>query len=66
MGRGLNRLISQPKSIEKENAGEDPGFYQRRFNEIPPQPGRVVWGYPSPENFEILSPRKCDFSHCEA
>ena len=38
MGRGLNRLISQPKSIEKENAEEDPGFYKRRFNEIPPRP----------------------------
>ena len=32
----------------------------------PPPPRRVVWGYPSPENFEILSARKCDFSHCEA
>ena len=32
----------------------------------PPPPRRGVWGYPPPENFEILSPRKCDFPHCEA
>ena len=29
-------------------------------------PRRGVWGYPPPENFEILSPRKCDFPDCEA
>ena len=55
-GRALNRLISQSKSIEKETVAKDPGFYQRGFNEKPPPP----------ENFEILSPRKCDFPHCEA
>ena len=52
MGRGLNRLISQPKSIEKENAEEDPGFYKRRFNEIPPPPRPLKGG------LEVSFPRK--------
>ena len=31
----------------------------------PPIPFRGVWWHPPPENFEIVSPRKCDFPHSE-